>query len=62
MPKKEHKKVAQSARKAGLRKGTKRYDAYVYGTLGEIEKRRKAKRKRTSSKRTTTKRKKAKKR
>lgn len=44
MPKKLEKKLAKSARKAGL-KG-KRRKAYIFGTMSKIEKARKAKRKR----------------
>ena len=44
MPKKLEKKLAKSARKAGL-KG-KRRKAYIYGTMSKIEKAQKAKRKR----------------
>ena len=46
MPAKEHRKVAKSARKAGLRPGSKRYSTYVYGTLDKIDKAKKAKRRR----------------
>ena len=45
MPKKEEEKLKRQARKKGL-KG-ERLNAYVYGTMNKIEKRRKAKRKRT---------------
>ena len=62
MPKKEHKKVAKSAQKAGLRKGTKAYNAYVYGTVSEIERRRKAKRKGQAAKRKSPQKRKTKKR
>lgn len=44
MPKKEHRKLARQAKKKGLTGDRK--DAYVYGTMNKIEKRRKAKRKR----------------
>ena len=44
MPKKEHDKLKRAARKKGLKGDAA--DAYVYGTLDKIEKRRKAKRKR----------------
>lgn len=44
MPKKEEEKIKKSARKKGL-KGES-FNAYVYGTMDKIEKRRKAKRKR----------------
>ncbi len=40
------KKLRKSARKAGLKPGSKRYKAYVYGTEHKIKKRRAAKRKR----------------
>jgi len=45
MPKAEHRKVAKSARKAGLKPGTDRYDAYIYDTLRKIKERRKRKHK-----------------
>ena len=35
-------KLKKSAKKAGLKPGTKRYGAYVYGTEHKIEKRRSA--------------------
>jgi hypothetical protein len=38
MPKKLHRKLARSARKAGLKAGSDRYGAYVYGTMDKIEK------------------------
>lgn len=38
MPKAMHRKLAKSARKAGLKKGSDRYGAYVYGTMDKIEK------------------------
>jgi len=38
MPKKLHRKLAKSARKAGLKRGSERYGAYVYGTMDKIEK------------------------
>ena len=43
MPKELHKKLLRQARKMGLIKDRK--DAYVYGTLNKIKKRRKRKRK-----------------
>lgn len=33
MPKKVHKALVKSAKKRGLKKGSRRYGAYVYGTL-----------------------------
>lgn len=36
-------KLKKSARKAGLKTGSKRYKAYVYGTEHKIKKRRAAK-------------------
>jgi hypothetical protein len=44
MPIKEERKVKRSARKAGLKPGSKKYKAYVWGTMGKIKKRRAAKR------------------
>jgi hypothetical protein len=41
MPKKLHDKLARQAKKKGLR--GKRKDAYVYGTLDKIEKKKKGK-------------------
>lgn len=38
-------KLKQEARKAGLKPGSKRYNAYVYGTEARIKRRRAAKRK-----------------
>jgi hypothetical protein len=38
MPKALHRKLAKSARRAGLKKGSDRYGAYVYGTMDRIEK------------------------
>ena len=38
MPKKAHKELVKGARKKGIKKGTKRYGKYVYGTLKKIEK------------------------
>lgn len=49
MPVKDLKKAAK---KAGLKPGSKRYKAYVYGTEHKIKKRRTAKRKRTKRRRT----------
>ena len=46
MPKKYHDKVARSAKKRGLKPGSERYNAYVYGTLNKIEKRHKGKQRR----------------
>ena len=40
MPKKEHERLKRQARKKGLT--GKRKDAYVYGTLAEIAKRKKS--------------------
>lgn len=48
MPKKEEDKLKNQARKKGLKGDA--FDAYVYGTMNKIEKRRKAKRKRQSKK------------
>jgi hypothetical protein len=39
-------KLAHQARKAGLRKGSKRYNAYVYGTEAKIKRACKLKRSR----------------
>jgi len=44
MPFKEAAEVAKSAAKAGLKKGSKRWKAYFYGTESLIKKRRAAKR------------------
>lgn len=44
MPLKQEKMIRKSAKKAGLRKGTKSYNAYLYGTLNKIKKRGKKKR------------------
>ncbi len=38
-------KLKAEARKAGLKPGTKRFNAYVYGTEAKIKKRRAARRK-----------------
>lgn len=46
MPKKLERQLMASARKAGLHKGSKRYGAYVFGTLARIEKRKKKGRRR----------------
>ena len=40
MPKVLEKKLMKQARKLGLRKGSSRYGAYVYGTLYKIKRRR----------------------
>jgi hypothetical protein len=45
MPKALHRKLARSAKKAGLKPGSERSDAYVYGTMNKIEKARARKRK-----------------
>ena len=45
MPKAEHRKIAKSAKKAGLKAGSDRYNAYVFNTLYKIHERRKRKRK-----------------
>lgn len=44
MPKAEEKKVKASARKAGLKPGSDRYEAYVWGTMNKIKEARKRKR------------------
>ena len=44
MPIAEERKVAASARKAGLKPGSERYKAYLWGTMNKIKKLRKAKR------------------
>lgn len=49
MPKALHRKLKRQAKKKGYT--GKRADRYVYGTMGKIEKRKKAKRKRSSSRR-----------
>lgn len=46
MPKEIHRRLVASAKKHGFKKGSKRYNRYVYGTLAKIEKARK-KRKRS---------------
>jgi hypothetical protein len=46
MPLKEKRKIMKSARRAGLHRGSERWNAYVYGTEAKIKKRRAAKRKR----------------
>ena len=45
MPEKEKRKLKAQAAKLGLKRGSLRWGAYVYGTLAKIEKRRKEKRK-----------------
>ena len=47
MPKALHRKLARSAKKAGLKPGSERSDAYVYGTMDKIEKAKARKRKRS---------------
>lgn len=46
MPKKLEQKLKREARKDGLRAGSKRYNAYVYGTERKIAAAKKRKRKR----------------
>lgn len=43
MPIKEERQVKESARKAGLKAGSARYDAYVWGTMNKIKEARKKK-------------------
>jgi len=43
MPKKDERKIRASAHKAGLEEGSKKWKAYLYGTLSLIKKRRAAK-------------------
>jgi hypothetical protein len=38
MPKKAHKNLIKQAKKKGMKKGSKRYKKYVYGTLNKIKK------------------------
>lgn len=38
MPKELHRRLSKSAKKKGLKKGTKRYGKYVYGTMSKIKK------------------------
>ena len=38
MPKALKRKLTKSAKKAGLKKGSERFGAYVYGTMDKIEK------------------------
>jgi len=45
MPIAEERKIRASARKAGLKEGSDRWKAYLYGTLSLIKKRRAAKNK-----------------
>jgi len=45
MPAKEEKEIRASAKKAGLKEGSERWRAYLYGTLALIKKRRAAKNK-----------------
>lgn len=45
MPIKEEKMLIREARKKGIKKGSDRWGAYVYGTLNKIKKARAAKRK-----------------
>lgn len=40
MPKKMHRALKRSARKKGLKPGTKRYKRYVYGTMNKRRKKR----------------------
>lgn len=49
MPKEEHRKIVKLAHKRGIfkEKNPDRFDAYVYGTLNKIEKRRKSKKRRS---------------
>lgn len=46
MPKAMHRKLARSAKKAGLKPGSERSNAYVYGTMNKIEKAKARKRRR----------------
>ena len=50
MPEAEHRRVAESAKRRGLKPGTDAYDAYVFGTLEKIKKRRKEKAERSAHK------------
>jgi hypothetical protein len=43
MPIEEERKIRASAHRAGLKEGSKRWKAYLYGTLAMIKKRRAAK-------------------
>jgi hypothetical protein len=43
MPAKEEREIRRSAKKAGLKTGSARWKAYLYGTLALIKKRRAAK-------------------
>lgn len=43
MPKWLHDQLVQSAKKAGLRPGSKRFDAYIYSVLQKYKKRKAAK-------------------
>lgn len=38
MPKWLHDKLAKTAKKKGLKKGSDRWGAYVYGTMNKLEK------------------------
>ena len=46
MPLKEKRQIMASARRAGLERGTERWNAYVYGTEAKIRSARKTKRNR----------------